>query len=207
MRVHRSVSELIKSIEAGYIPEERQFKNLSIGNPDDTIAPGLTGNAWFSSAQLERLSKYKAARQLIYRKLSELLPENPYRRVLEKIDEGFLLLHKDIDQIRSAVTAYRAAERTIRDCVIQQNTHLAKADNFFETCPIVVSFDHPFKNAPAITSKPGQNRSAFIKKLAQIIEPHLNDPIKRSELLSSILKSFYGENETDASPRSIRRNF
>jgi hypothetical protein len=59
--------ELIQGIEAGYIPEERQFKNLSVGNPDDTITPGLTGNAWFTSSQLERLKRFKAARQVIYR--------------------------------------------------------------------------------------------------------------------------------------------
>jgi hypothetical protein len=56
MKIRRSVGELIQGIEAGYIPEERQFKNLSVGNPDDTITPGLTGNAWFTSSQLERSS-------------------------------------------------------------------------------------------------------------------------------------------------------
>jgi hypothetical protein len=207
MKIRRSVGELIQGIEAGYLPEERQFKNLSVGNPDDTIAPGLTGNAWFTSSQLERLKRFKAARQVIYRKLGELLPVEIYQRVLRKIDEGFLILHKDIDQIRSAVAAYRAAERAIRDCVLKQNAVLAQSDDFFETCPIVVSFDHPFKNAPAISGRPGQNRSVFINALSRIIEPYLGNPIRRSELISAILKSFYGETEADASPRSIRREF
>ncbi len=207
MKAQRSVDELIKSIEAGYIPEERQFKNLSVGNPNDTIAPGLTGNAWFSSDQLERLSRFKTARLAIYRKLKELLPETTVKKVLEKIDDGFMILHKDIDQIRESVAAYRSAERTIRDCVIKQNALLAQENGFFSTCPIIISFDHPFKNAPAISGQPGENRSIFIKNLSRIIEPFLRDPIRRSELISAILKSFYGEKEADAAPRGIRRNF
>ena len=207
MKIQGSVDELIRDIEAGFIPEERQFKNLSVGNPDDTIAPGLTGNAWFSSEQLERLGRFKSARQAIYRKLQALLPEETFKQILEKIDRGFLILHKDIDHIRAAVTAYRKAERTIRDCVLEQNTRLAQAEGFFETCPIIISFDHPFKNAPAFANQPGQNRSKFISDLSRTIEPHLQNPIRRSELISAILKSFYGEKEADASPRSIRRNF
>ena len=207
MKLQRSVDDLIKGIETGYIPEERQFKNLSVGNPDDTIAPGLTGNVWFSSEQLERLGRLKAARQVIYRKMKQLLPEEALKEVLGKIDDGFLMLHKDIDHIRRTVTAYRAAERTIRDCVIRQNTRLTRTDRFFETCPIIISFDHPFKNAPAISGQPGQNRSMFIKELSRVIAPSLKDPIRRSELISAILKSFYGEKEADASPRSIRRDF
>jgi hypothetical protein len=207
MKAQRSVAELIRGIEAGYLPEERQFKNLSVGNPDDTIAPGLTGNAWFSSGQLERLNRFRAARQVIYRKLGELLPESALRHLLTAIDEGFLALHKDIHQIRGAVQFYKAAEKIIRECVTKQNAALARKDRFFETCPIVVSFDHPLKNAPAIKGRPDQNRARFIGHLSRIIEPHLPDPIKRSELISTILKSFYCETEAEASPRSIRRNF
>ena len=207
MKVQRSVDELIKGIEAGYIPEERQFKNLSVGNPDDTIAPGLTGNAWFSTEQLERLCRFKTARLAIYRKLNELLPEAAVQKVLEKIDDGFLILHKDIDHIRESVAAYRSAERAIRDCVIKQNALLAQTDGFFITCPVIVSFDHPYKNAPSISGQPGENRSIFIKNLSMIIEPFVRDPISRSELISAILKSFYGEKEAHTSPRSIRRNF